>query len=110
MNGDEISIIDSEIRRLREKYNCSVVIEVLNQFYDFRPEPCREYRVCILAENTVSKTTDSLSESIIGAEAQMEKNTPEYRAELMRKNAAELLKQAEELSPTKPNEQPPNQD
>lgn len=98
---DGVPSLESELRRLRKKYNCSVIIEHQHFFYDFRPEPHSEFRVCIMTTPPASCTLPIFHEAIAGAEALAGQNTPEAKAELMRKNAAELLKQAEELSPTK---------
>jgi hypothetical protein len=93
--------MESELRRLREKHNCSVVIEHRHVFYDFRENPHQECRVCFVLDEPVSSTQPTLEEAIIDVELQLSKQSPEAKAEKLRKNAAELLKQAEELSPTK---------
>jgi hypothetical protein len=101
--------VESELRRLREKHKCSVVIEHRHVFYDFRDVPHQEFRVCFVLEEPISSTKPTLEEAISEVELELSKRSPEAKAELMRKKAAELLKQAEELSPSK-HEQPANQD
>lgn len=100
--------IESELRRLREKHKCSVVIEHRYVFYDFRDVPHQEFRVCFVLDESIGSTKQTLEEAISDVELELSKQSPEYKAEKLRKNAAELLKQAEELSPSK--HEPINQD
>lgn len=99
--SDQSPSLESELRRLREKHKCSVVIEHRHVFYDFRENPHQEFRVCFVLDEPIASTQPTLEEAISEVELELSKRSPEAKAEVMRKNAAELLKQAEELSPTK---------
>lgn len=91
-------------KRLSDKYNCSVVVEETCASYHTQVHPITTFRIHVMRSDleggSIVARWESLEQSESDIQAQFEKSTPEYRAELMRKNAAELLKQAEELSPT----------
>lgn len=106
-----MNALQETAKRLSDKFNCSVVVEETCINYREPNQLVSVFRIHAMRSDadggSIVASSPSLEQSESEIHVQAEQSTPEYRAELMRKNAAELLKQAEELSPTK-HEQPAN--